>query len=134
MNTATWVQILDVAVCISHSAHILKKAWLQLFSSQLWVNRREDEAFSTINGNQSKRRKTEFKPVNSGKNWPSVSFCSYGRVGKYIYVYGNFFIYNLFPFLFGEVMNNFRFLKSSYKYAFQTSNDLNATGNYLIKD
>ena len=31
------------------------------------------------------------------------------------------------------VINNLRFLKANYNYTFQTSDALNASGNYLIK-
>ena len=41
----------------------LGKVWIQLFSLQLWINSSAVWAFPPWYGNQSKRRKTEFKPV-----------------------------------------------------------------------
>ena len=41
----------------------LRKVWIQLFSFQLWVNCRVDCILQPSLGNQSRRRKTEFKSV-----------------------------------------------------------------------
>ena len=57
----TWVQILDEADCINIALIPLEKAWIQLFSLHLRVNSRVD--ISPWLGNQSWRKKTEFKPI-----------------------------------------------------------------------
>ena len=46
MNTATRVQILDEAICISHCANILGKVLIKLFSFQLYVNSRAHWLFN----------------------------------------------------------------------------------------
>ena len=52
-----------------------KKTWINLFSSQLCVNRRADWVLESWLGNQS-RRKTSFTPL---EDWPCVTSCQ-GRV------------------------------------------------------
>ena len=42
----------------------LRKVWIQLVYLQLWVNSCADWALQPFYGNQSGRRKTDFKPVN----------------------------------------------------------------------
>ena len=59
MNTATRVQIHGRGCFVFHKALIpLEKAWIQLFSYQLWVNSRADWALHPWYGNQSRKRKT----------------------------------------------------------------------------
>ena len=103
----TRVQILDEAICISYCINTLGKCmnptilpptmyesnyvWIQLFSLQLWLNRRTDLTFWIWYGNQSRRRKIQ--NLNHLKNWPNVTFCSWRRVSEntYIFSFRNFF-------------------------------------------
>ena len=62
---------------------------------------------------------------------PQMTGLTIGRVYikrvKYIYIY-------IYIYILGCVINNFRFSKTNCKHTFQTSNVLNTTKNYLIKN
>ena len=51
----------------------LSKLWIDPFFLQWWANSRTDWALSGCNCNQSKRKKTEFKPVLEGWAQPGYS-------------------------------------------------------------
>ena len=58
----------------------LGKVWIQLFSSQLWVNSREDCTVWPCDGNQSRRRKTSnSKCCTSIKYGPCFVSCLHWR-------------------------------------------------------
>ena len=50
-----------------------EKVWIQLFSFPLWVNSRADYVHQIWRGNQSKRRKDEFKTVKLRLKFDLVS-------------------------------------------------------------
>ena len=62
MELVLLVHILDRAVCVSLHANAHRKG-MNLFSFQLWVNSRAIRVprFLPWEGNQSRKRKTEFK-------------------------------------------------------------------------
>ena len=63
----------------------LEKLWIQLFFLQLWANSKADWVLQPWLGNQCRRKKTEFKPVNLCLKTDLVSHpaCVEG-LGKYI--------------------------------------------------
>ena len=88
MDTATGVQIQSKTDCISHYAITFRKVINPTIFPPSLKNSRADRALSPWYGNQSRRRKTEFKPVKLRlKNWPCVIPCLCWRVCKYIWIY-----------------------------------------------
>ena len=69
----------------------LRKVCIQVFSLQLLINSRVDSALYLSMTNNIRRENSEFKPfkLEVKKNWPFVSSCSCGGVGKYILKWNN---------------------------------------------
>ena len=61
MESVTRVQIVDKAVSLG--INTLEKIWIQLFSSQLWVNNKVDLEISMSTGIREENKKIEFKLV-----------------------------------------------------------------------
>ena len=85
MYSATQVQILDKAICISYSPNSLGKGMHPNILPSIWVNSRASWLFNL--GNQSKRRKILFSnQVTLLKNWRCITPCACWGVREYLYL------------------------------------------------
>ncbi len=84
MDTATRVKILDETDCISHSTNTLGEGMNPIILPLAMGKYRTDQVLQPWRGNQSKRRKTEFKPVKLRLKIDLVSYPARAKgLGKY---------------------------------------------------